>query len=53
MKLDAFYVSLLSEKQARGKMNYWQAFWNGLKSNKKAKSNQNNYSSLIYVLKKK
>lgn len=53
MKLDAFYVSLLSEKHAKGKMNYWQAFWNGLKSNKWAKNNQNNYSSLIYVLKKR
>lgn len=53
MKLDAFYVSLLSEKYANGKTNYWQAFWNGLKSNKWAKNNQNNYSSLIYVLKKR
>jgi 2-polyprenyl-3-methyl-5-hydroxy-6-metoxy-1,4-benzoquinol methylase len=53
MKLDAFYVSLLSEKYANGKTNYWQAFWNGLKSNKWAKNNQNNYSSLIYVLQKR
>lgn len=53
MKLDAFYVSLLSEKYANGKTNYWQAFWKGLKSNKWAKNNQNNYSSLIYVLQKK
>jgi len=53
MKLDAFYVSMLSEKYAKGKVNYWQAFWNGLKSNNWAKNNQNNYSSLIYVLKKK
>ena len=53
MKLDAFYVSMLSEKNANGKLNYWQAFWNGLKSNKWASNNQNNYSSLIYVLKKK
>jgi 2-polyprenyl-3-methyl-5-hydroxy-6-metoxy-1,4-benzoquinol methylase len=53
MKLDAFYVSLLSEKYANGKTNYWQAFWKGLKSNKWAKNNQNNYSSLIYVLQKR
>ncbi len=53
MKLDAFYVSMLSEKYAKGTINYWQAFWNGLKSNNWAKNNQNNYSSLIYVLKKK
>jgi len=51
MKFDAFYVSLLSEKYKTGKMNYLKGFWNGWRSNLKAKSN-GEYSSLIYVLKK-
>ncbi len=52
MKLDAFYVSLLSEKYKTGKSNYLKAFQNGLKSNNWAKQNKLNYSSLIYILKK-
>ena len=52
MKFDAFYVSLLSEKYKSGKSNYMNAFINGLKSNIKASKN-NNYSSLIFVLKNK
>ncbi len=53
MKLDAFYVSLLSEKYKRAKNPFLKAFIAGLKSNQWAKKNQNNYSSLIYVLSKK
>jgi len=53
MKLDAFYVSLLSEKYAHGKNRFFKAFNSGLKSNRWAKKNQNNYSSLIYILTKK
>ena len=52
MKFDAFYVSLLSEKYKTKKMNYTKAFTQGLKSNKWAKKNEANYSSLIYILKK-
>jgi len=52
MKFDAFYVSLLSEKYRSKKMNYIKALFNGLKSNFWAQKNDNNYSSLIYVLKK-
>lgn len=52
MKLDSFYVSLLSEKYKTGKMNYIKAFLIGLKSNWKAK-NSKEYSSHIYVLKNK
>ena len=51
MKFDAFYVSLLSEKYKSGKMNLFQAFFTGLKSNRKAKRT-GEHSSLIYVLKK-
>jgi len=52
MKLDAFYVSMLSEKYKRGKINYFAAAKNGLLSNIRAKKNQNEYSSLIFIIKK-
>ena len=50
MKFDSFYVSLLSEKYKTGRMNYVKAFFVGLWSNIKAKSDLE-YSSHIYVLK--
>lgn len=50
MKFDAFYVSLLSEKYKSGGMNYVKGFWNGWRSNLKARTS-GEYSSLIYVLK--
>lgn len=53
MKLDAYYVSLLSEKNMHGKNRFYRAFMSGLKSNRWAKENQGNYSSLIYILSKK
>jgi len=52
MKFDSFYVSLLSEKYKSGKMNFIKAFFVGLQSNLKAKSNFE-YSSHIYILKNK
>jgi 2-polyprenyl-3-methyl-5-hydroxy-6-metoxy-1,4-benzoquinol methylase/DNA-directed RNA polymerase subunit RPC12/RpoP len=52
MKLDAFYISLLSEKYATGKQNFFKAVMNGIRSNNFAKRNKDNYSSLIYVLKR-
>ncbi len=51
MPFDAFYVSLLSEKYKRGKQRFLPAFVIGLASNIKA-WNSNEYSSLIYVIKK-
>ncbi len=51
MVFDAFYVSMLSEKYKKGKLNLFAAFLNGLKSNLKA--NNKRYSSQIYILKKK
>jgi 2-polyprenyl-3-methyl-5-hydroxy-6-metoxy-1,4-benzoquinol methylase len=51
MKFDSFYVSLLSEKYKKRKMNYIKAFFIGLRSNWKARRSME-YSSLIYVLKK-
>lgn len=52
MKLDAFYVSLLSEKYKTGKSNLISAFFTGIKSNRKAKKS-GEYSSLIYIIKNK
>ncbi|WP_298755485.1 class I SAM-dependent methyltransferase [uncultured Psychroserpens sp.] len=51
MLFDAYYVSLLSEKYKRGVMNPINAFWNGWRSNSKARRT-GEYSSLIYVIKK-
>lgn len=58
MKLDSFYVSLLSEKYKSEKQNtsgisisnFVKAFFIGLKSNIKAKGSKE-YSSLIYIIK--
>lgn len=50
MKFDAYYVSLLSEKQLSGKMKPIKSFYRGFLSNLKAKSSTE-YSSLIYVIK--
>ena len=50
MKFDAFYVAMLSEKYKTGKMNYFNAFWIGLKSNWKGRQNLE-FSSHIYVIK--
>jgi len=52
MKLDAFYISLLSEKYAKGKQDYFRAVINGIRSNNFAREDKKNYSSLIYVLKR-
>ena len=52
MKLDAFYVSLLSERYLNNKFPYPAAFLNGLKSNMAA-GKENNYSSMIFVAKQK
>jgi len=57
LKLDSYYVSLLSEqhlkKDKKNKGNkYYNAIVNGFKSNTYAKNHHNNYSSLIYVFEK-
>jgi SAM-dependent methyltransferase len=49
MKLDGFYVSLLSEKYKTGSMNFVRAFFVGLKSNLSGKKTKE-YSSHIYVI---
>ena len=50
MKFDSFYVSLLSEKYKTGKMNFFRAFFVGLKSNHSARISKE-YSSHIYIIK--
>ncbi len=50
MKLDSFYVSLLSEKYKGNKLGFINALRIGLKSNTQAKKT-GQYSSLIYIIK--
>lgn len=49
-KLDAYYVSLLSEKNQSANTNMLKAFITGYRSNHEAKKNNLNYSSLIYIV---
>ena len=55
MKLDAYYVSLLSERYAHpgqaGIIRMAKALWIGIQSNLRARKS-NNYSSLIFVVQK-
>lgn len=53
MKFDAYYVSMLSEKQKDGKTHMLNSVLNGYKSNSYAEKNGNDYSSLIFVAKRK
>jgi len=50
MYLDSFYVSLLSEKNKTGKINFFKGVFLGLRSNIYAKKNSE-YSSHIYIIK--
>ncbi|GJM29566.1 MAG: hypothetical protein DHS20C17_22010 [Cyclobacteriaceae bacterium] len=50
LKLDAYYISMLSEKYGGGSV--LNGLYQGFKSNLLAKKNQYNYSSLVYILKK-
>ncbi|MBS3993434.1 MAG: class I SAM-dependent methyltransferase [Bacteroidetes bacterium] len=52
MKMDSFYVSLLSEKYKTGKMNFFNGFLIGLQSNIKAILSDE-YSSHIFIIKNK
>lgn len=52
MKFYSYYVSVLSENITNSKNTYVNAFTSGLKSNKAAKINNDQYSSLIYILTK-
>jgi 2-polyprenyl-3-methyl-5-hydroxy-6-metoxy-1,4-benzoquinol methylase len=49
-KLDAYYVSMLSEKYQSGKTNYFKSIAHGFWSNWQAKKHDTGHSSLIFVL---
>ena len=51
MLLDAFYVSLLSERYSNKRTPLFNAFFKGLYSNLSALRSKE-YSSIVYVLKK-
>jgi 2-polyprenyl-3-methyl-5-hydroxy-6-metoxy-1,4-benzoquinol methylase len=53
MKFDAYYVSMLSEKYRENKSNLVRFMLNGYKSNRYASQHKNDYSSLIYVARKR
>ena len=48
-KLDAYYVSLLSEKYRTGRSSFVKAIISGMLSNFHARGSEKNYSSLIYI----
>lgn len=52
MPLDAYYISLLSEKYKKGSSRMIRAGFNGFRSNFKARFKTGDYSSLIYIFKK-
>lgn len=49
LKMDSYYVSLLSERFRNNKFPYLKAFMNGYKSNRKTAST-GDYSSMIFVI---
>lgn len=49
-KLDAYYVSMLSEKYLSGRANYFRSAVIGFWSNRMAKKRETGHSSLIFVL---
>ncbi len=53
MPYDAYYISLLSGQYKNGYKNYLHATWKGFQSNQHAKKNEGNYSSVLYVIKKR
>lgn len=53
MIMDAFYISLLSEKYSNNKLRYPNAFINGIRSNIAGLRGRYSFSSWAYLLKKK
>jgi 2-polyprenyl-3-methyl-5-hydroxy-6-metoxy-1,4-benzoquinol methylase len=52
LKFDSFYISMLSHKYQNGSTNLLQSILTGFKSNSYAAKNSNNYSSIIFEIKK-
>lgn len=53
MLFDSFYVSMLSDKYKPGQSSLAASIAKGLRFNKAASKNENNYSSILFTLKKK
>lgn len=53
MIFDSYYVSLLSHQYTATPNKYWHAIKTGYLSNQDAKKDNNNYSSLLFVIRKK
>jgi 2-polyprenyl-3-methyl-5-hydroxy-6-metoxy-1,4-benzoquinol methylase len=49
-KLDAYYVSMLSEKYKNGKPSYLTSVFHGFRSNCNAKNKERGHSSMIFIL---
>ncbi len=49
MWFDSYYVSMLSERNKNGRINYPSAVWQGWKSNRQARQDPELASSLIYI----
>ncbi|MFQ3212747.1 MAG: 2-polyprenyl-3-methyl-5-hydroxy-6-metoxy-1,4-benzoquinol methylase [Marivirga sp.] len=52
MKFDSFYISMLSNKYKTGSSNLLKSLITGLQSNHYAKQHKNNYSSIIFEIRK-
>ena len=50
MRLDAYYISMLSEQYKTGKSHLVSAIWNGFNANMTGAEDKEKYSSLVYVL---
>ena len=53
LKMDSYYISFLSQKYKSGSSSFFKTIIKGFLSNRDAKKSENNYSSLIYLSKKK
>lgn len=50
MRLDAYYIAMLSERYKTGKGNLLGAVWNGFNANMEGGEDKEKYSSLVYVV---
>ena len=50
MRLDAYYIAMLSEQYKTGKSNLLGAMWNGFNANMEGNEDKEKYSSLVYVV---
>ncbi len=50
MRLDAYYISMLSERYKTGKSKLSGAIWNGFNANMEGGEDKEKYSSLVYII---